>query len=162
MGSEATALGTGGRYDPATDTWTAISMLGAPSPRVSHTAVWTGNRCIVWGGGTMPDGPWLDDGAAYDPATDAWSPLTTDGAPHLYDGHTAVWTGSRMIVWGAKAPCDPPVCGVGGLYDPVADSWQPTSLCGAPLGRRYHSAVWSGASMIIWGRGATGGIYTPP
>ncbi|MBI3655671.1 MAG: hypothetical protein HY232_04530 [Acidobacteria bacterium] len=34
-----TYLNTGGRYDPATNTWAAISMVGAPSARTDHTAV---------------------------------------------------------------------------------------------------------------------------
>ena len=38
------SLNTGGRYDPATDTWTPTSTVGAPSARSYHTAVWTGSR----------------------------------------------------------------------------------------------------------------------
>ena len=33
---------TGGRYDPATDSWRPTSTLNAPSARSGHTAVWTG------------------------------------------------------------------------------------------------------------------------
>ena len=43
-------IDTGARYDPATDSWTPISIVGAPSPRRSHSAVWTGQQMIVWGG----------------------------------------------------------------------------------------------------------------
>jgi hypothetical protein len=32
------------------DTWTATSIVNAPSGRQSHTAVWTGSEMIVWGG----------------------------------------------------------------------------------------------------------------
>ena len=41
---------TGGRYDPGTDSWTATSTVNAPDGRYRHTAVWTGNEMIVWGG----------------------------------------------------------------------------------------------------------------
>jgi hypothetical protein len=41
---------TGGRYDPGTDSWTATSTVNAPGGRYRHTAVWTGNEMIVWGG----------------------------------------------------------------------------------------------------------------
>ncbi|MBI3950985.1 MAG: hypothetical protein HY314_11085 [Acidobacteria bacterium] len=44
------SLDTGGRYNPATDTWTATSSSGAPNARSFHTAVWTGSEMIVWGG----------------------------------------------------------------------------------------------------------------
>jgi hypothetical protein len=45
-------LNTGGRYDPATDSWAATPFTGAsvPSGRWYHTAVWTGTEMIVWGG----------------------------------------------------------------------------------------------------------------
>jgi len=41
---------TGGRYDPSTDSWAATSTVDAPDGRYRHTAVWTGNEMIVWGG----------------------------------------------------------------------------------------------------------------
>ena len=41
---------TGGRYNPGTDSWTATSTTNAPAARYGHTAVWTGNEMIVWGG----------------------------------------------------------------------------------------------------------------
>lgn len=33
-------------------------------------------------------------------APDSWSPLSTAGAPEARTDHTAVWTGSQMVVWG--------------------------------------------------------------
>ena len=41
---------TGGRYTPTTNSWTATSTTNAPGDRYGHTAVWTGNHMIVWGG----------------------------------------------------------------------------------------------------------------
>jgi len=42
---------TGGRYDPANNTWTPTPTgTGVPSPRYDHTAVWTGSEMLVWGG----------------------------------------------------------------------------------------------------------------
>jgi uncharacterized Zn-binding protein involved in type VI secretion len=53
-GGQAGFLGyyfnAGGRYDPDTDSWTATSITDAPDGRYRHTAVWTGNEMIVWGG----------------------------------------------------------------------------------------------------------------
>src|SRR2546428_8647781 len=31
-------------------------------------------------------------------------------------------------------------------------AWTPTSLTGAPDARYLHTAVWTGRSMVIWGR----------
>ena len=47
---DGSVLNTGGRYDPATNSWMATSMTNAPSARFGHTAVWTGSEMIVWGG----------------------------------------------------------------------------------------------------------------
>lgn len=41
---------TGGRYNPATDTWLATELTGAPSTRTYNKAVWTGTEMIIWGG----------------------------------------------------------------------------------------------------------------
>ena len=46
-----TVFNTGGRYDPATDSWRPTSTQNAPSARSGPTAVWTGSEMIVWGGG---------------------------------------------------------------------------------------------------------------
>jgi hypothetical protein len=43
-------INSGGRYDPRTDTWRPTTVTGAPPGRDLHTAVWTGNEMIVWGG----------------------------------------------------------------------------------------------------------------
>ena len=58
-------LNTGGRYDPATDSWTATSITNAPEARYYHTAVWTGSEMIVWGG---VDGSILIPAGRYDPS----------------------------------------------------------------------------------------------
>ena len=88
---------TGGRYDPATDSWTATPTANAPLGRLYHTALWTGAEMIVWGG---YNGTNLDTGGKYDPSTDSWTATSTTNAPTGRRYHTAVWTGSEMIVWG--------------------------------------------------------------
>jgi hypothetical protein len=93
-------LNSGGRYDPSTDSWTATEWATAPSTRDSHTAVWTGYEMIVWGGYDFNMGPYLNTGGRYNPRTDSWTATSTTDAPSVRDLHTAVWTGSQMIVWG--------------------------------------------------------------
>ena len=77
-----------------------------------------------------------------------WVPLATAGAPTARDRHTAVWSGSEMIVWGGN---DGDKVATGALYDPVTDTWTPTSTTGAPVARQLHTAVWTGSEMIVWG-----------
>ena len=93
-------VNTGARYAPASDSWTAMTTAGAPSPRSLPTAVWTGSEMIVWGGAGPPTGA-LNSGGRYSPASDTWRPTSQgSGVPDRRTRHTAVWTGNEMIVWG--------------------------------------------------------------
>jgi hypothetical protein len=165
-------LSTGGRYDPATDSWIASSLTNgsganAPTARFSHTAIWTGSEMIVWGG---YDGvTFLSTGGRYDPAADTWaeSALTSGSganvAPARYF-HTAVWTGSEMIVWGGLGFSGTGPLNSGGRYNPSTDSWATSSLTTAtganvPQGRYLHTTVWTGSEMIVWG-GLNSGTFT--
>jgi len=53
-----------------------------------------------------------------------------------------------MIVWGGNIEG---TVGTGARYDLTNDLWTPTSLVDAPSKRGEHSAVWTGAGMIVWG-----------
>ena len=111
-------LDNGGRYDPVANAWTPATRLGAPSGRYGHTAVWTGSRMIVWGGYDSDNVP-LNDGGQYDPVANFWPLLTTTtGAPSVRSAHTAVWTGSRMIVWGGY---NGTFLNDGGQWEPAPD-----------------------------------------
>jgi len=163
-------LNDGGRYDPARDQWTPLPTAPALLGRYAHTAVWTGKEMIIWGGqgcGTGPFGPLpCGDGARYVPASDSWLPISQRGAPTARAGHTAVWTGTHMIVWGGS--CSGDACAVGGIYDPATDTWRRVTTRGQPIARGGHGAVWTGTRMVIWG-GYAGdpplpdmASYTPP
>ncbi len=172
-GGDAEPGGNGDAYDPISDSWRALARDGAPADRIFHTAVWTGAEMIVWGGYDGDDV--MATGGLYDPAADAWRATTEDGAPAARQYHTAVWTGSEMIVWGGYDGDDsgPHRFGSGARYDPVADAWTEMSSDGAPWPRDYHTAVWTGSEMIVWGGGghdcgsgdafycASGGRYDP-
>ena len=101
-------------------------------------------------------------GGVYDPATDTWIRATsTVNGPSARGYQSAVWTGSRMLIWGGKHPGN---FGDGYFYDPSADAWAgTTSTVGAPTA----AAVWTGREMIVWGGGSegphldTGGRYNP-
>jgi len=87
-----------------------------------------------------------------------WTRIATSAddadAPEGRFGHTAVWTGSKMIVWGGKN-----VSGFylasGAIYDPEGtgdNAWKP--MADVPAGfaaRAFHSAVWTGSVMIVFG-----------
>jgi hypothetical protein len=98
----ARPLNTGGRYNPGTDSWTATSTTIAPTARNDNTAVWTGSEMIIWGGDTcdVSSCQYFNTGGRYNPSTDSWAATDTANAPTGRWGHTAIWTGSEMIVWG--------------------------------------------------------------
>jgi len=159
----ASTLNSGGRYDPATDSWTATNVADAPSPRDLHTAVWTGSEMIVWGG--TGDFINFNSGGRYNPGADSWIAMTSI-APYPRYLHTAIWTGTHMIVWGGTS--DVGLLDTGGRYNPNTDTWTATSTTNVPIARDYHTAVWTGSQMIVWGgeddsfnRLNTGGRYDP-
>ena len=147
----------GGRYDPVTDSWLSVSLLGAPEAREDHTMVWTGKEMIVWGGWNGNDEARNYNllGRRYDPATDTWTPIATAGQPQLREDHAAIWTGTEMFVWGGVVRDGTPPkrhrLGTGGRYDPATDTWRPITLVGAPSAREDGVVVWTGDEMIVWG-----------
>jgi len=144
---------TGGRYNPATDTWTPMSMVGAPSPRRYHTAIWTGTELIIWGGVGSDFRFPLGTGARYNPSTDTWSPLSTINAPAARGNHHAVFDGQRMIVWGGNSN-GTAMSADGAIFDPVTDVWSALPTQDAPDPARglmrKASVVWTGADMLVW------------
>ncbi|MEO7327483.1 MAG: hypothetical protein ABI193_02820, partial [Minicystis sp.] len=94
----------------------------------------------------------------YDPACDiavpvcpVWQPTLIDATtPAGREGHSAVWTGSEMIIWGGSDIVN--WHSDGARFSPAQNAWLGfTMFNGAPEQRRQHSAVWSGSSMIVWG-----------
>ncbi len=140
-------------YDPEADRWTELAE--APIMGGSQVSgVWTGDELIVFGGARPDaDGGGLQGsraGAAYDPSTDTWRTLP-DAPIEGRFGHTMVWTGSEIIVWGGTRTDEArDVLDDGAAYDPKQDRWR--ELASAPLGGRYnHFAVWTGTHMVVFG-----------
>ena len=96
---------------------------------------------IVWGG----DGPiYFNTGGRYNPNTDSWTATSTINAPEAPALHTAVWTGSEMIVWGGFYGDNGSYLNTGGRYNPTTDSWTATSTTNVPLrsNRSHRSLDW--------------------
>ncbi|EYF03023.1 Kelch repeat-containing protein [Chondromyces apiculatus] len=150
-------------YHPDTDTWDTFPQ--APNVELSgYSAVWstTTHELLVWGGFAEPPNgfsePTSNEGAAYDPATGTWrvlgaSPLSGRGY------HTAVWDGSRMIVYGGSEGEAAPLAD-GAAYDPVTDTW--ITIATPNLVPRADASGFvggpSGSAAIFWG-GSIGPCY---
>ena len=107
---------------------------------------------------TLPEGRspfgfifnYLNTGGKYNPDANSWTPTSTTNAPDRRAGHSAVWTGSEMIVWGGADVNSLPL-NTGGRYNSATDSWAAASTANAPSARWSHTAVWTGTEMIVWG-----------
>ena len=126
-----------------------MSAVGAPSPRISHSAVWTGSEMIVWGGRDS-DNNQLNDGYSYNPETDTWTVLPK--VPSSFRGrelHTAVWTGQEMVIWGGHD--GDKTLNDGAVFDPKDQSWRVLVSKDKGAARYMHTAVWTGQEMLIFG-----------
>jgi N-acetylneuraminic acid mutarotase len=157
---------TGARYNPTTNSWTATSTANAPIGRYGHTAVWTGNEMLVWGG-INDDGPFtivFNDGGKYNPSTNSWAAISSTNAPSQRTGYTAVWTGGEMIIWGGNGAGggngDWGSLNTGGKYSPE-NGWTATSTTHVTTARDGHTAVWTGSEMIVWGGDYNDGVAFP-
>jgi N-acetylneuraminic acid mutarotase len=104
---------------------------------------------------------YLNTGARYNPTTDTWTTISTINAPSGRAGHTAIWTGSEMIIWGGQTAFGDNYTDTGARYDPATDSWTTVTTNNAPSVRAGHFFVWTGTEMIIWrGNGSSGTTNT--
>jgi hypothetical protein len=160
----------GGAYNVSADTWRIISSVGAPSPREYTNPVWSGNEMIIWGGGdtrTDPTNPPpLGDGFAYNPVTNSWRAISSQGAPSPRIESRVAWTGQELLVWGGTQDTqtvrwDNPnrkYLTSGAAYSPSSDTWRPMSVTGAPTQKRPTVTAWTGKEFLVWvsatGKGA--------
>jgi len=142
---------SGAAYDPATDSWRRLAKAPVTG-RLHHSAVWTGDEMLVWGGMRDRDGSceprgFFTDGAAYDPRTDGWRRIASAPIGSRADPD-AVWTGAEMLVWnGARSAA----------YHPGSDRWR--LIPKPPLEpRRDEAVVWTGRQFIVWGGGDPEGM----
>ena len=135
----ANPLDTGGRYDPSTNSWTATTTSNAPSGRSGHTAIWSSNEMIVWGGSNTSFNI-LRTGGRYNPVSDSWSATSTTNAPSARSAHTAVWTGNKMIVWGGSNDVND--FNTGGAYCAPPPPPQLGNISTAALCRRGQRDDW--------------------
>ncbi len=149
-GSKAvgTPTDTGARFDTASWTWTPMTTRDAPPPmRVPAAAVWTGERFFVWGGLGENAKP-VRAGGLYDPARDAWTRVTDEGAPKD-SAAFAVWTGSEVITFGGY-----------GIYSPSHDRWRP--LESPPRDAIWQVVEWDGCRVLAYGSGRLYTYQPPP
>jgi hypothetical protein len=67
-----------------------------------------------------------------------------------------------MMIWGGISSVSSTPVDTGAVYNPATNQWSAIATTGAPSARSGHVAVWTGASMVVWGPLVnTGGLYSP-
>ena len=126
--------------------WTGGEVDPGVAARSDHSLTVFDRYSMIWGGVT-------DDGFS---ATGAVLSVTGKVATVVGEApiagrrhHTAVWTGTEMIVWGGASGSDLR-SGLGAAYNPATDTWR--FIHAAKISARSgHSATWTGSEMVIWG-----------
>lgn len=141
----------GALYDPARNRWRQIP--DAPlSPRSEMAVAFAAGRLVVWGGrdARNPNGPGPADGAAYDPATDRWTPLA-EGPLTGRIRPSVVSVGDRVLIWGGNRIEENGERTDGALYHPATDRWTPIT----PAPHADHcfdercTGSWTGTSAVF-------------
>ncbi len=162
-------VGTGSRYDPVADTWTATAVDATNAvARSEHTALWAGTEMVVWGGKDAAAAA-MATGGIYNPSADTWSAVATLNAPSARFAHRAVWafTGtdtptekSKMVILAGEGT-SPQYKTDGGIYDLAAHTWAVSGGGIAfPTGRRNPVVWWDGHYVGMWGGRDAGPLTT--
>ena len=143
------------RFNLATNQWTSMATSGEPQARYDHSTVWTGSEMLIWGGQSNSPSTYFSvaSGGRYYPASDSWLPISNVNAPQSRYGHSAIWTGTEMIVWGGETieNGNRIALATGARYNPAVNAWTPISAIGAPTARVRPFAFWTGTRMLVWG-----------
>ena len=128
------------RFESARSKGLRSMSVGATLANVAYTLPKISERVL----------PKIADPADAACADNTWTDTPTAVAPLARYFHTAVWTGTQMIIWGGMTPTNFQF-NTGGIYFRDFDSWVPTSTRNAPEARHFHTTVWTGNEMIVWG-----------
>jgi hypothetical protein len=146
------------KYNPNTNLWSTVNTINTLGVRLLYSAIWTGTEMIIWGGRNNILYQNLNTGQKYNPTTNTWTSISTLNCPSARFGHSAVWTGSEMLIYGGTSN-DSTLY----RYNPSTNNWSNpitnNSNIALDNGLSQHVAFWSGADMIIFGGVSNGNIF---
>lgn len=91
---------------------------------------------MLFGSSRARDACWLERGAE-------------NFTGEFREAHTAVWTGSEVIIWGGYRKGDE--LNTGWRHNPVTGVRTAIPEADAPEARKGHAAVWTSSEIIVWG-----------
>lgn len=86
-----------------------------------------------------------------------WESLSAAEVPAARSGHTMVWNGSEVVIWGGLLG-NGTVSATGATYEPTSRLWRPLTTLGAPAARAGAASAISDAGLLLWG-GFAGGTF---
>lgn len=157
--SPFSSLNDGALFDFEKREWVSLPTMAGwvPDARFGHSAVSTENEVLIWGGCNQTNiqlqciGQQLSNGAKFDKKNLQWKQIAQ---PSFFIGvyeHKAIWTGSKMIVWGGFNSEGREPDALGGIYDPTSDTWTPIEAVQGIPARVKHELLWTGSELAIVG-----------
>src|SRR5829696_1672324 len=144
--------GRGAAYNPATDRWRQLPRSPL-SNRTWSIQAWTGQQLLVISGSCGGAGQIrCQDGAAYDPAANTWTPIPAPAGGAIAPETATAWTGSELVIWSTTTTNKQgrSVGNTASAYNPSSKRWR--TLPSAPIApRRLAAAVWAGDRLLVWG-----------
>jgi len=143
-------------YDLETDSWSQMSLTGAPPNMFPENIELVGSQLYAVGSEILGD-----IGGIYDIESDSWSTMSVEGTTNLtYSPLFAVKERLLAIGYGMPSPVE-----YNGIYDPKSDSWTPISMVGAPESDDPNKVA-VGDKLILFGKdnfssNLIGGVYNP-
>jgi hypothetical protein len=143
-------------YEPLSNTWINKSTTDiSPTARSCHAMCWDpiGQRVIMFGG-TSGSFNYKNDMWFYEPLSNTWTSITPTGSsPSVRYSHAMVWDGKQVIMFGGVAgPTHDYTKNDLWIYDPLSNTWaEQTSIGTPPEERGFHSMIWDGQKLIIFG-----------
>ena len=137
------------------DRW-VTNVAYSPNPKAHHSAVWTGNEMIVWGG--YDNYSHYDrTGALYDFRSDMWTSISAVNSPTsgaLFSGYSvAIWTGQDVLVRGDGLNWK--------SYNKTKNTWSNIATSNAPPESSYATYTWTGTELIVICQGKGSRRYDP-
>ena len=149
LDDDGNALADGAIYTPATDTWKTLPKgAGAPTARITPSAVWTGSVVIVFGGSDANVQNFNRDGGIYDPTANAWSVLPAPTTISRRNMPLAYWDGSRAVFWGGTGAN---ATGVAGADRFDLSNWTNATNGGDPGALLYPAFGFDGSVLYLQG-----------
>lgn len=129
-------------YQPASNSWTATTLLPTQDQYSVGAALWAGDHVVF-----EPNGIECSCGGIAGESTGSWADLRTGVVealpawlPEPSYGSTFFWTGDAILATaGARVAA----------WDPVSGQW--TKLAGPPY-QGGAIQVWTGSELLVWGQ----------